>query len=301
MGHTEPMVEGRPSSVGPYLSYAARRIEETGTCPACSQNSRIYARAELAFRMITELKDPLSLMQGVTCPRCAKRWPLTTAIRIGSIHYLPLLDLDPPWTTYHGPGVGPPLTPGAPSPRAALSSVARGPDSTINAAPKEVSVRNAAVLRIDAGGRTTEILGDEVHEFDNSASSSTSVETLDIAHTSAVVIELSSARAQNVTGNAGIRILDFVNVQGTVDNALRARHSLSTTSSLTIRRTSQISIPARKHVRVTLHWKRIWEEGKVTLGNRGNPVAQIPYRLTVDLHFDKTTRDIGASKRGSGG
>lgn len=47
------------------------------------------------------------------------------------------------------------------------------------------------------------------------------------------------------------------------------------------------------HVRLVVRWKRMWEEGTATLGERAGALAEVPYAITVALGFDKQTLDVG--------
>ncbi len=69
-------------------------------------------------------------------------------------------------------------------------------------------------------------------------------------------------------------------------------HSVGVKSTFTVQRMSEIRVPARKHVRVTLTWKRIWQDGIVNLRTTQGVDVAVPYSLTVDLGFDKKTDDV---------
>ncbi len=51
-------------------------------------------------------------------------------------------------------------------------------------------------------------------------------------------------------------------------------------------------MPPRKHVRVTLAWKRVWQDGVIKLSTRAGEQIELPYSMTVDLSFDKKTVDL---------
>jgi len=113
--------------------------------------------------------------------------------------------------------------------------------------------------------RFPEPAGTEEYNFDNSGSSATSVETLHISNSIQIVTQFDIQRATLHTGQASGGLMDFAKIEGQLRSALRSRLSLSGQTTLTIERKSEIHIPAYANVIVTLRWKRIWEEGIVSL------------------------------------
>jgi hypothetical protein len=158
--------------------------------------------------------------------------------------------------------------------------------------PVSVLMDRSHVLGIDMGQRRVEPMGSEQHDFDNSKSSTTSVETLQISHTSQFEIRLDEDRATTKDGERSVSCVNMIKIIGQLQSNIRQAHSHSATSTLVVQRTSQISIPPRTHVRVIIHWKRIWQDGRLHLmADRGLELA-IPYSVTTDLAFDKTTIDV---------
>jgi serine/threonine protein kinase len=158
--------------------------------------------------------------------------------------------------------------------------------------PRVVTIKKADVIGHKGGTLRQEDHGDDVYTFDNSRSSSTSVETIHVAHTAKVEITIDLSKARSPGGQAGIRFLDFASIEGQIKSEIRMRHELALKEELVFDQTTAISIPASTHVRVVFHWKRVWQEGTVTLGQRGAALAEVPYAITIALRFDKETSDI---------
>ena len=150
----------------------------------------------------------------------------------------------------------------------------------------------ATVVSIKTGKRRSEPIGTEQIDFDNSGSSSSSVETLHITHSTEFAISFSEERATVAGGQGSVGLIGFADISGSLQQTLRTHHSVGVTSTFTVERISEIQIPPRKHVRVTLAWKRIWQDGIVDLRTKQGAEVAVPYSLTVDLGFDKKTIDV---------
>jgi Effector-associated domain 1 len=155
----------------------------------------------------------------------------------------------------------------------------------------QVSLRSLQGIEFQSVTRRLEPIGTEQIDFDNSGSSATSVETLRTSYSTRFVLEFHTERATLRDGQIGVRLLDFARAEGRLESSLRDRYALSHQSTLTAERTSQVTIPARAHVRVILNWKRVWQDGLLVLHTDGGDVY-LPYSVTVDLMFDKTLTDI---------
>jgi len=153
-------------------------------------------------------------------------------------------------------------------------------------------MERATVTGITSGKRRSEPIGTEVINFDNSNSSSSSVETLHITHSTEFAISFDEERATMAGAGTTVSIVGFGGIEGNVQQTLRRHHSVGVTSTFTVQRISEVTVPAHKHVRVTLSWKRIWQDGIVNLTTRGGLEIAMPYALTVDLSFDKKTDDV---------
>jgi serine/threonine protein kinase len=156
-----------------------------------------------------------------------------------------------------------------------------------------VTIKNAEVLRHKPGPRRQEDLGDEVYTFDNSKSDSTSTETIRIAHTARIEVDVDLSKARSVDGHVRLQFPTLAAVEGRIRSEILEKHRLSLKDELFFEQTTTISIPARTSVRVVFHWKRVWEEGTVVLGHRASAQAEVPYAITVMLSFDKETSDHG--------
>jgi len=156
-------------------------------------------------------------------------------------------------------------------------------------ADNTINLSGSTLIAVQPQTRRVENLHDETRDFDNSGSDSSSIEKLRISHTSAFGLELQTEHIKTAKGTLGTRVIGLANAVAQLEMSLRDRYKFALESTRTLEQVSEISIPERTHIRITLHWKRTWEDGVAILGQKTQPVAQIPYSVTVDLHYSKTT------------
>jgi hypothetical protein len=303
---------GPPNQVGStwYLSFDARSIRDTGRCSLDPGGRKVpYPNPEIAV--------PAPRLAGVRvkCPVCG-----TSRAKYTKLAYF----------SYRTSFLGKPLglaersggQPGAAaaggtgtgSPAAAMrrrsssddlskrwsdlglgihvTQPARDPVAPQHPAPVMYSMDGATIASIAAGKRRAEAMGTEQIDFDNSNSSSSSVETLHITHSTEFAMRFDQERATLSGGGASVGLIGFAGISGGLQQTLRSHHSVGVTSTFTVQRISEIQVPARKHVRVTLTWKRIWQNGVVNMRTTSGVKVAVPYSMTVDLGFDKKTVDV---------
>ena len=205
---------------------------------------------------------------------------------------------------------GPPLTPPLPGPphieatpttanasgRASSTPNWLAPPLRTGPPRLDVSFNRAFVLNVQAGRRRLEPIGSEAYDFDNKGSSSTSEETLEITNTTEFVMTFEKESATVKGGKGSVNVLNFASLEGDLESTLRRQYSIQATSTLSVQRTSRITIPPRTHVRVTFNWKRVWQDGTISVRTANGLEVALPYSITVDLSFDKTTQDIKPKK-----
>jgi hypothetical protein len=270
-----------------YLTFDARSIRDTGRC-SWDPGSRTtpYPEAEIADPQPSQLTQ---IMAVVRCPVCGMSRRQYTRLESESSSTL----FVPFWQRTGGPA-GPAWGAGGGSPPAALTSPrTRDLGAQRQPAPTPTySMDRATVASIAAGERRAEPMGTEQIDFDNSNSSSSSVETLHITHSTEFAISFDQERATTAGARTSVTLLGFAAISGSLQQTLRSHHSVGVKSTFTVQRISEIRVPARKHVRVTLTWKRIWQDGIVNLRTTQGVDVAVPYSLTVDLGFDKKTDDV---------
>jgi hypothetical protein len=289
-----------------YRTFAARLIGETGRCPSdMIRPVQPYALPEFM------IGDGWPVPLFTTCPTCKSEWITQTsdssqstepplASGISSTPLQPLIDpglafeprptLEPSPDLFHDifETFFPPVKDEPPKQSARRRSTRRREE------PLQVSLSDAYNLSVVPGERRSEPSGVDTYDFDNSGSSSTSVQTLIAKHSSGFVMAFETERATERNGQASVGLLNFAQVEGLLRSTLRQQHSLQSTSTLYFEHTSQINIPARTHVQVRLNWRRIWQDGVINLTTRAGVGISLPYAVTVDLTFDAKHTDVTA-------
>lgn len=180
-----------------------------------------------------------------------------------------------------------------PAPARTVTRPQRPQRQVFPAAPTpELRGKNLSVLRMKTTRRREEPHGEDVYTFNNARSTSSSTETIHLAHTAKFEVGVDARRSTTVGGTVGVRILDAAGVEGKIQREILAKRTLSLSKEISYNQTTAINIPPSTHVRVRIRWKLIWEEGVVTVGRPGDPQAEVPYAITVGLRFDKDTEDV---------
>lgn len=185
-------------------------------------------------------------------------------------------------------GAGPGLRP-FPDP---LRVPARSP---VAAAPVRVIVKRPAVLNVVESARRQEPIGEETRFFNNALSSSTAIETIKVTHTARVSASVDLNKARSISGGASVGFTDMARAQASLGSDLTRHYSLAMGGELAHEQTTQINVPARTNVRVTFYWFRVWASGSLAVAELAKPgaaLAEVPFEITVELGFNKETRDM---------
>jgi hypothetical protein len=157
---------------------------------------------------------------------------------------------------------------------------------------RAVDFSEARLIETRETSQREELIGEETRIFDQSQTKASAVETIGLSHTAewGVTIDTNDARAFG--GNAEVKILGVGSVGGSIERRLTETYSSKWKQSTSRQQTTSISIPAGGKVRVTVRWRRIWQQGVVTLENPAGARASVPFEVTIMLGFDKVTEDL---------
>jgi serine/threonine protein kinase len=164
-----------------------------------------------------------------------------------------------------------------------------------SAKPPPLSIKRPLVVSISPKGRRLEPIGDEVRLFNNAKSSSTAVETITVRHTSRVSVSVDVSNARTLSGSGGVKFLNVAEAQAMLQNEVARKYSLGVDTELTLEQSTEINVPAHTNVEVVFHWKKVWVRGVASLAEGKKPaeeLAEVPFEVTIELTFDKETRDI---------
>jgi hypothetical protein len=176
-----------------------------------------------------------------------------------------------------------------------LDSLREPAPSPAVAVPPRVIVKRPALLNVVESARRQEPIGEETRSFNNALSSSTAIETIKVTHTARVSASVDLDKARSVSGRASVGFTDIARAQASLGNDLTRHYSLTTGGELAHEQTTQISVPARTNVQVTFYWFRVWASGSLAVAELAKPgaaLAEVPFEITVELGFNKETRDM---------
>ena len=132
---------------------------------------------------------------------------------------------------------------------------------------------------------------DQTYSFDNRKSRSTAIENIRVSQRLAVSVVIMHEKLITALGELGFTLLGMGGVQGKLSKAVTDKYEITTASELTFGQDTTINIPAHTHVKVIIHWKKIWQDGAIRLTAAGHSF-EVPYGVTVALRFDKETVDV---------
>jgi hypothetical protein len=158
--------------------------------------------------------------------------------------------------------------------------------------PVTVDLSNSRIVRIRETTRKEEPAGEESYDFGQSGTTASAVETIGLSHTTEWAVTIDTARARTTGGNAELRLVGVASVRGNIDATLTKKYSATWRQSISRQQSTAVTIPAGKRVRVTVRWKRIWQEGEVDLRTPTGTIVTLPFRVTIMLGFDKETVDL---------
>ena len=139
--------------------------------------------------------------------------------------------------------------------------------------------------------RTEEPIGDELRKIDNSGTSTSSIRRLRVTRRWAqkcdIQIERATTSTTGLTFKATNNLPEF---EARLETAVRQNYGISTEEEQTFDEEIELTVPAHTIVHVRLHWKRLWQEGYVTLAIQTEQV-KVPFRSVLGITFDQQTAD----------
>jgi hypothetical protein len=83
----------------------------------------------------------------------------------------------------------------------------------------------------------------------------------------------------------------WLQVQAAADAELRRTYSISDSERQEFSEEVAFEVDPNSHVRLTLHWKKLWQYGDVVVRGRDGAVISLPYRVLVGITFDQAFDD----------
>jgi hypothetical protein len=276
-----------------WRTYSHRLIHETGACLACgSEGMRPSYEKPVKWKTRSPW-EAMGFVPRVQCPRCHEQYSSQTSNATES--------MVPAWQELEK----------LPSRRANIVARRRqmlaqyrlqlrkyreelnrfdsSPLST-PAPPANGGINEDIVSIVPAAELRSESIGTEQRIFNNLGSDSASIETLRISQVAS--FHLQFEENSDETASRELKLgPSWLTLKGSIEQRLLERHGRSLGASLAVDQTSTITVPARRLVRVTLEWKRVWEDGAILIGDPTQPIYEVPYHITTNLSYHKTTQD----------
>jgi hypothetical protein len=140
--------------------------------------------------------------------------------------------------------------------------------------------------------RREEFIREERRIIDHSRTSASAVETIGLTHTAEWDVTIDTSHVRALAGNIQLNAVGLGSVRGNIAKTLTRRYSTTWKQSISHQQSTTVNVPAGKKVQLIIRWKRIWQQGEVTLRARDGHSATIPFEVTVALGFDTETVDL---------
>lgn len=139
--------------------------------------------------------------------------------------------------------------------------------------------------------RTEESIGEEQRAIDNSHSSISLTRRFTVSKEwfQSYTIEYEKAQSEKQQINFGLA--QTVNIQTMAENSIKEYYSLSSGAKQTYTEEITLNVPAKTKLSVVFHWKRIWQQGILTIRIKTGQVFELPFQLAIGITFDQTQID----------
>ncbi|MGQ0840615.1 hypothetical protein [Actinokineospora sp.] len=204
------------------------------------------------------------------CPLCRRftfpKFELPDGTRLGLITFLPTMN------------------------RAALARCGRCKGTWpvfAGAPPAAVAPACHFTVEVVETARTEEPLGDEIRRIDNSGSA-TSVRRLKATRRWTQRCEVLVERTQSTSSGMDLSPGGLLSIKTGAEDAVKRTYSMSMEDEQTFEEEVELTLLPHTAVVLTLHWKRIWQEGLVIYSDASG-LARVPYRAVSGITFDQTS------------
>jgi len=101
-------------------------------------------------------------------------------------------------------------------------------------------------------------------------------------------VDSAETRSRSTAARAGLAVsLAGLEIERAIEQSLRSSLSLSAEIEQILEQTLEVMVPPGARLTVRLHRKQIWQEGDARVRLADGTVAEIPYRVAVEVMFDQ--------------
>lgn len=216
-----------------------------------------------------------------------KRFMFTNKCPLCSRYTLPTYELPDgrkvPWYTYLGS-----------MDRGALARCRRCTQTWPVFAAQQVAVQPAAApaagptnVELIETIRSEDPLGDEIRRIDNSGAA-TSVRRLKFSRRWTQRYEVLVDRTERSGSGFDLSAGGLLRLKAESESAIKRTYGITGESEQTFSEELELTLQPHTAVVLTVHWKRIWQEG-VAVIHSPTGLARVPYRAITGVTFDQTS------------
>lgn len=165
-----------------------------------------------------------------------------------------------------------------------------GQGATVYRTPR--SLREPSIVATETL-RYSEYIGDDEHIVDGTNSSIATRTTVRATRGWRQSYSLSIEQAQAWAVELGGGNLLPISLQGKLERAITETYSLNIEQDNQFEQEVDVEVPPRTMLRLVLRWKRIWQEGVLSV-SVDDQVIEIPYRVAVGISFDQVLHTAGS-------
>lgn len=147
------------------------------------------------------------------------------------------------------------------------------------------------VVAITEAERFEEPIGSDSRVLDSSQSTLAITRSLTFTKEWAQTTNVEVEKTQTVSGGAGISLGEIVSLEASAEQAISSHYGITTETRRVEEEHLELPVPAGVRVRVTLHWKRVWQAGVVRLADEHGLELEVPFSVVVGLTFDQQLLD----------
>ncbi|WKJ91360.1 hypothetical protein QZJ86_04315 [Methylomonas montana] len=157
--------------------------------------------------------------------------------------------------------------------------------------PSVAAISNFRVVRFNETDRSQESLGDESRVIDNSRSPAAMTRKFIISREWSKNYIIEYEKADSKKRELSLGISEVVSVKAITEEALREQYSVSEGTKETATEEVEITVPAHTKLGIIFQWKKIWQNGLITLVSENSQELTVPYRIAVSITFDQLQYD----------
>ena len=159
------------------------------------------------------------------------------------------------------------------------------------AAPTPATAGQWRLLEVVETNRHEEPIGTDSRVLDSSATSAQVARSLSFRQEWVQTVDVEGEKLQTTSGGLKLSVADLVSLEASTEQAIKSRYGITTEVRHVEESQMSIPVPPGKRLRVTLHWKRVWQAGYARLAAAGGAELSVPFSFVVGVTFDQAIAD----------